>query len=185
MTYLNGQSLFSSATAGLSSTYSTLLSLSGSNGKLSLSSLTDPSDEVVSLLGSNNSFMSYLTSNFSSIDSDGDGNISSKDITKLTTAMQQKGLTYNEISQLCASGGSSTLTDTVLTYFNQIDKDKDGRVTSAEISAFGIESDKHQMENKYKSFRSSSMSTFYGSESADDDTSSVLDSLYPTNSSST
>ena len=126
MSYLNGQNLFSTALSGLSSTYSVLLKQSGSNGKISLSDLTNPSDEVISLLGSNNSFMSYLTSNFSNLDSDGDGKINANDVTNLTNRMQQQGLTYNEIAQLCASGSSSTLTDTVLTYFNQIDKNHDG-----------------------------------------------------------
>ena len=185
MTLLNGQSLLTSTLAGLTNTYSAVLRTSG-NKSISLEDLS--SSDVLAQLGSNNSFLQYLTSNFSNIDSDGDGNINAGDLNKLTQTMQQKGLTYNEIAQLCASGSSgmsSSLTDTVLTYFNQIDKNGDGRVTSQEITEFSFEADKHEMENKYKAFKSSSMSMFYGSESTDDDTSSVLDSMYPTKNKTT
>lgn len=183
MSYLNGQGLFTSALSGLTGTYS-ILAKANSSASLSLSDLTNPSSTVMSQLGTNTSFLQYLTNNFSAIDSDGDGKISSTDISKLSQTMQQKGLTYNEIAQLCASGSSgmsSSLTDTVLTYFNQIDKNHDGRVTSQEISEFGINQDKHKMEDKYKSFKASSMSVFYASDAGQDDTSSVLDSLYGIN----
>lgn len=182
MTILNGQGLFVGAISGLTNTYSTFAKNSKTNGSISLEDLTNPSDAITAQLGSNNSFLQYLTTNFSNIDADGDGKINATDMNTLTQTMQKQGLTYNEITQLVASGNSgmsSTLTDTVLTYFNKIDKNKDGRVTSEEITAFGMDSDRQKMDSEYNSFKASSMSVYYGSDSADDSKSSVLDSMYP------
>lgn len=183
MALLNGQGLFVNALAGLTSTYSTLAKYStSSNGSLTLEDLTNPSSEASAALGTNTSFLQYLSSNFTNLDEDGDGKINAADVTNLTSKMQQKGLTYNEIVQLCASGGSSvdsSLMNTVLNYFNKIDKNNDGRVTSQEISQFGFESDRQKLDTKYNSFKASSMSLYYGSDSADETPSSIVDSLYP------
>ncbi len=180
---LNGQGLFVSALAGLNSTYSAFATQISKNGGISLEDLSNPSDEVKSKLGTNNNFLQYLSSNFSNLDSDQDGKINAGDISKLTQTMQQKGLTYNEIVQLCATGNSgmsSSLMDTVLTYFNKIDKNNDGRVTSQEITEFGFESDRQKMETEFNGFKSSSMSVYYGSESdVNEKPSSILDSMYP------
>ncbi|MDD3237233.1 MAG: EF-hand domain-containing protein [Candidatus Gastranaerophilales bacterium] len=183
MSQLSGQSFISSAVAGLTNTYGTVSKYKGSSS-LSLEDLSNPSSELLSTLGNNNSFLSYMTSNFSNLDSDGDGSISANDVSKLTQTMQSQGLTYNEISQLAASGAiSSSLTETVLNYFNKIDKNGDGRITSAEISAFGFESDRQKMDTKYNSFKGSSISTFYVDSDNEDEPSSVVDSLYPTSES--
>lgn len=183
MTLLNGQGLFVAAYSGLTSTYSTLAKYSSStNGTLSLEDLTNLSDEATAALGSNTNFLQYLTSNFSNLDSDGDGKINASDISKLTTTMQQKGLTYNEIAQLCASGSTaidSSLMSTVLNYFNKIDKNNDGRVTSQEIAAFSYETDRQELDTKYNSFKSSSLSVFYKDSSEDEAPSSIVDNMYP------
>lgn len=182
MAILNGQGLFVSALAGLTNTYSTFAQ-QNKNGGISLEDLSNPSDAVKAQLGTNNNFLQYLTTNFSNIDSNKDGKIDAADISKLSQTIQNKGLTYNEIVQLCASGNSgmsSTLTDTVLTYFNQIDKNHDGRVTSQEITQFSMDSDREKMETEFNSFKPSSMSVFYSDDTtANDKPTSVLDSLYP------
>lgn len=174
---LNGESLFAAATSGLTSTYSILEKYNNSNG-ISLSDLSNPSDKASSLLGSNASFLSYLSTNFNNLDEDGDGKITATDINNYTTKMQTKGLTKDEISQLCASGNSS-LASTVLNYFSKIDKNGDGRVTSAEISAFGFEAEQQKMDTKYHSFKPSSISTFYVDSADDGEPSSVIDAMYP------
>lgn len=180
MSYLNGQSLLVNAMSGLTSTFSTLAQNNSSGGKISLEDITNPSSTVLSQLGYNTSFLQYLSNNFNNIDEDNDGQIDAKDLSKLTQTMQTQGLTYQEIAQLCASGNmSSSLTDTVLNYFNKIDKNGDGRVTSEEITAFSYESERQKMDTEYNGFKSSSMSVFYGSESADDETSSLIDNMYP------
>lgn len=175
---LNGESLFAMATSSLTSTYSVLSQYSKTAGSLSLSDITNPSSTAMSQLGSNSSFLSYLSTNFTKLDADGDGKITSTDINNYTTKMQTQGLTRDEITQLCASG-NSTLASTVLNYFSKIDKNGDGKVTSAEISAFGYEAEEQKMDTKYRSFKPSSISTFYVDSADDGEPSSVIDAMYP------
>ncbi|MBQ3640397.1 EF-hand domain-containing protein, partial [bacterium] len=130
------------------------------------------------------SFLQYLTTNFKSLDNDGDGEITGKDLNTLMSTMQSKGLTYNEIQSLCASGNAdNSLLSTVLTYFNKIDANGDGRVTSEEITKFSMDCQKYEVEAKYKSYKASNTSLYYN-DGVEDDTSSVLDSLQPNYNSS-
>ncbi len=180
MSLLNGQSLISSAMSGLTSTYSALLSSSSSGKGISLDDLSNLSSTTLLSLGSNYSFVQYLTNNFSSIDQDGDGEITSNDLSNVMSTMQSQGLTYSEIQSLCASGsGDTTLYSTVLQYFNKIDANGDGRVTSDEITKFSYDCQEYEMEKKYNSFKATSASLYY-SDGVEDDTSSVLDALQPT-----
>lgn len=176
MATLNGQSLFTSAISGLTNTYAAFLKESP-NG-ISLNDLTNPSDKI-NTNNLNSSFISYLTTNFGKIDKNGDGLIDQNDLNKLSETISTKGMSYDEIVQLCAQQGSSTLLDTVLSYFNQIDTNNDGRVTNEEIAAFSSNAEKERLVSEYKSFKPSSMSLFYGSEPSDDENKSVLDSRYP------
>ena len=65
-----------------------------------------------------------------------------------------------------------------MTYFNKIDANGDGRITSDEITKFSFDNQRNEVEAKYKSFRASNSSLYYN-EGVEDDTSSVLDSLRP------
>jgi hypothetical protein len=179
MTILNGQSLLSTAMSGLTSTYSTMLANHSTSGKgLTLDDLSNVSSSTLLSLGTNYSFLQYLTTNFTSIDKDGDGEITSTDLNNIMSTMQSQGLTYSEIQSLCASGNSSSLLTTVLTYFNEIDANGDGRVTSDEITKFSYDCERDEVESKYKSYKASRTSLFYN-DGVEDDTSSVLDSLRP------
>ena len=180
MTILNGQTLLATAMSGLASTYSTVMNGKSSTGAgLTLSDLSDLSAQTMTNLGSNYTFLQYMTTNFKNLDSDGDGQISGKDLNNMMKQMQSKGLTYNEIQQLCATGNcDKTLLSTVLTYFNKIDKNGDGRITSDEITKFSFDTQRDEVEAKYKSYRATSASLYY-SDGVEDDTSSVLDSLRP------
>lgn len=181
MSLMNGTGLLNTAMYGLTNTYS-ILAQNSENGQISLKDITNPSSTVISQLGGNTSFMQYLSSNFSALDKDGDGKINSEDVTDLASKMQQKGLSYQEIVQLCSSGamGNSSLTNTVLTYFDKIDQNHDGRVTDQEIRAFSVKADEEKLTTKYKSFKASDMSVFYGDENASsEEPSSLIDNLYP------
>ena len=180
MSLLNGQSLLASAMAGLTDTYSTLMSSSSKSGKgLTLDDLNNVSSTTKLNLGNNYTFLQYLTNNFNSLDKDGDGEITGNDMTKLMNTMQTQGLTYSEIQTLCVNGNSdNTLLSTVLTYFNKIDANGDGRVTSEEIAKFSVNCQRDEIEQKYKSYRASNTSLFYN-DGVEDDTSSVLDTLRP------
>lgn len=180
MSILNGQSLLASAMAGLSSTYSTLMSNHSSSGKgLSLDDLSNISNSTLMSLGSNYSFLQYITNNFSSLDKDGDGEITGNDLNKVMNTMQSQGLTYSQIQSLCATGnGDTSLLSTVLTYFNKIDANGDGRVTGEEITKFSYDCQRYDVEAKYKSYKASNTSLYYN-DGVEDDTSSVLDTLQP------
>lgn len=185
MSLLNGQSILSGAMSGLANTYSTLMSSSSSSGKgLTLDDLSNVSSTTLSQLGSNYTFLQYLTTNFSSLDNDGDGELTANDLNKMMSTMQKQGLTYNEIQTLCASGNcDSSLYSTVLQYFNQIDANGDGRVTSEEITKFSYDCQREEALQKYKSYKASGTSLYYN-DGVEDDTSSVLDSIRPNLSSS-
>ena len=88
--------------------------------------------------------------------------------------MSRQGMTYEEIATLCSTNGSNSLVNTVLTYFNEIDKNGDGRVTNEEITAFSMEEERDRLEDEYGKFRPSSMSVFYEADSSADDWTSVL-----------
>jgi len=180
MGLINGQTLFTGVGSNLSATYSTLLSTMSKSGKgLTLSDLSGTlTPATLTALGTNNVFLSYLKNNFSALDVDGDGEITSKDMDTTLDNIQSQGLTYNEIQQLCSNSGNSTLYNTVLEYFNQIDTNGDGKVTSAEITAFNYKCDRFRMEQKYHSYKATSASLFY-SDGVENDTSSVLDSMIP------
>ena len=180
MSILNGQALLSSAMAGLSNTYTTLMSSDSASGKgLTLDDLNNVSTNTMNALGNNMSFLQYLTTNFKSLDNDGDGEITSRDMNTLMNTMQSKGLTYNELQYLCTTGNNdSSLLSTVLTYFNKIDKNGDGRVTSEEITKFSMDCQKYEVEAKYKSYKASNTSLYYN-DGVEDDLTSVLDSMQP------
>ena len=104
MSILNGQSLLASAMAGLTNTYSTLMSDKDSTAKgLTMDDLSNVSAQTLASLGYNSNFLQYLTTNFKTLDNDGDGQITGNDMNNLMSTMQSKGLTYNEIQTLCAT----------------------------------------------------------------------------------
>ncbi len=180
MASLSGQGLFLTAINGLNTTYTTLAK--NNPDGLTLEQIANPDSTVASSLNAN--FISYLTSNFGTLDKDGDGKITSTDITNLTDRLSKQGMTYDEIVQMCSLGNNSTLMNTVLTYFDQIDKNHDGKVTDEEIKAYGYESDRSKMELEYGSFNPNDMSVFYSDESASDyKASSLLQYKYPTENS--
>lgn len=177
-------SIFASAMAGLNNTFAQLAKGSTTGG-LTLEQITNPDTEKVNTMNLNSGFIQYLTSNFTSIDKDSDGQITSNDLTELMQSISKSGLSYDEICQLGTSGAiPSDMLNTILTYFSEIDKNHDGKITSAEIAAYQMDADRHELENKYNSFQASSISTFYADENATDDYSSILDYKYPTKNNS-
>jgi hypothetical protein len=54
----------------------------------------------------------------------------------------------------------------ILTHFEDIDKNKDGKVTSEEIAAYNVESAKQEKMDEYAHQKATNMSLFYGSESS-------------------
>lgn len=135
----------------------------------------------------NNSFASYLQSNFATVDKNSDGILSEDEVQKLTNNMSTQGLTKEQFTQFAMSGNSglsqSTI-DNILQHFEDMDKNGDGKLTSAEISAFGVDSSKQEKMDEMKHKSATNMSTFYGDDSSSDIGSySMLSYKYKTNKS--
>ena len=159
MANLIGSSLFTSAISGINSNY--LLLLNGGTG-LTLDNILHPEDDAIKYTV-NQTFRSYLMNNFNSIDMDGDGQITTNDVNSYVTKLKTQGMTYQELTQLCgnASGSMSSLLDTVLSNFNEIDANHDGRVTQGEINAYRINDEIKDMKEEYPRVDPTKMSMFY------------------------
>lgn len=159
MANLIGNSLFTGAISGLQSNY--LLLLNGSKS-LTLDNILHPQSDAVKY-SVNQSFRGYLMTNFNNIDMDGDGKISANDMTNYTSKLKTQGMTYNELTQLCAngSGSISSLLDTVLSNFNEIDTNHDGRITQGEINAYRISQEKKDIKDEFPQIDPTNMSMFY------------------------
>lgn len=180
---LDGSSLFTAMNSGLTNTYS-ILSSQFSDG-ITLTNLGNK-DATTALTsnGLNTNFKSYLQSNFNSIDKNNDGKISSDELQDLTTSLSRNGMTIEQLYQLGTSTGmSSSLLDTVVSHFNEIDKNKDGKVTNEEIKAYSVDSSVAELRKNDRTSMLKSMSTYYETSSSSSD-SSLLDYKYLSDSSS-
>ncbi|RAI09509.1 MAG: hypothetical protein DKM23_08715 [Candidatus Melainabacteria bacterium] len=179
---IDGTSLFTAMNSGLTNTYS-ILSSQFTDG-ITLTNLANKdSTTALTSNGLNTNFKSYLQSNFNSIDKDHDGKISSNELQDLTTSLSRNGMTIEQLYQLGSSTGmSSSLLDTVVSHFNEIDKNKDGKVTNEEIQAYGVDSSVAKLRKNDRTQMLKSMSTFYDTSVSSD--SSLLDYKYLSDSSS-
>lgn len=173
---LDGTSLFANASAGLTNVFTQLSSQYGD--EITLENLNKALTNSNGLTNNvyNNSFASYITGNFSSFDQNSDGKISAEEIQNIMSQMARQGLTREQIIALGASSGMTTsLQETVLSHFDEIDKNKDGKVTNQEIQAYGVESDFQKQKTADRNRLLNSMSMYYD-VSADE--SSLLDYKY-------
>lgn len=161
---LDGTSMFTGINSGLTnaftlltSQYSDSLTLENLNQALTNTNITNTA------YGS--TFASYLTNNFNSIDKDRDGIISASEIQNLMSQMATQGLTREQIMSLGGSSGLSTsLQETVLSHFDDIDKNHDGKVTNQEIQAYGVESDVEKQKIADRNRVVNNMSMFYDTD---------------------
>lgn len=174
---LDGSSLFSGISSGLTNSFS-LLSSQYSDG-LTLENLNKAlTNTNVTNTAYGGTFASYLTQNFNSIDSNKDGKISADEIQKLMNNIATQGLTREQITSLGAANGmTNSLQQTVLEHFNDIDTNHDGKVTSQEISAYGINSQAEKQKIADKNRVINNMSLFYG-DGSDTYEGSMLDYRY-------
>ncbi|OLA78164.1 MAG: hypothetical protein BHW55_02550 [Candidatus Melainabacteria bacterium 35_41] len=179
-------SLLSGIYSGISNTYS-YIAAQYDDG-LTLENLNNARTNTKLATTINQSFASYLQTNFSNLDKDNDGVISAEEMTNMTNTLSKTGLTKAELTQLYASGASgisdSKMTE-ILEHFDEIDSNGDGKITDAEISAFTVDSAKQEKMDEFRMKSASNMSTFYGSDSSDtSDTYSILSYKYKSSSSS-
>ena len=168
MSNLSGASLVSGISNSLLNTYSLIASNSESNG-VTLSSINSARTNKDLTNSLNQTFATYLQSNFSSFDKNNDGTISPDEMTQASSTINTTGLTQAQLSQLGTSCGlSQEALSEVLAHFSDIDKNHDGKVTSAEINAYNVENSKMKLEDEYRLKSATNMSMFYGSESSSD-----------------
>lgn len=174
---LDGTSLFTTMNSGLNNTFS-VLSNTFSDGITLQNLAKNDATTALSSNGLNQNFKSYLQTNFSSVDKNHDGKITADEINAYTTNLMRQGMTMEQLVQLGTSTGmSSSLLDTVMSHFNEIDKNKDGKVTNAEIQAYGVNSSVEKQRKADRSQMLKQMSTFYETSSGKSDV-SLLDYKY-------
>ena len=79
--------------------------------------------------------------------------------------MATQGLTREQIISLGASSGmTNSLQQTVLAHFDDIDANHDGKVTNAEINAYGVNSQLEKQKIADKNRIVNNMSMFYGDD---------------------
>jgi len=176
MANLIGSSLFTSAISGLNSNY--LLMLNGASG-LTLENILNPECDAVKYTV-NQTFRSYMMTNFNQIDMDGDGKITTNDVNSYVTKLKTQGMTYQELSQLCSTNGTSmsSLLDTVLSNFSEIDKNRDGRITQAEINEYRINEQIKDVKAEHSKVNPSKMSVFYDADVDTETTTSKEDKVF-------
>lgn len=167
---------------GLENTYS-YISSQYKDG-LTLKNLTEARSDNKLAQNINQSFASYLQSNFKSIDTNNDGILTADEMSNLSNMLSSKGMTKTELQQLYASGAcgisESKMTE-ILEHFDDMDTNHDGRLTDAEISAYSINSSRQQKEDEMRLQAAGNMSVFYGSDSSSDSTYSILSYRYKNN----
>ena len=180
--YLDGSSLFTSMNSGLSNTFSILST--AFNGDITLANLASKdANSALTTNGINQNFKSYLQTNFNTVDKNGDGKLTADELNEYTSNLTRQGMTIEQLYQLGSSTGmSSSLLDTVISHFNEIDKNKDGKVTNTEIQAYGVESSVEKQRKADRTSMLKQMSTFY--ETSDSSDSSLLDYRYLSDSTS-
>lgn len=169
----SGSSIVTSITSGLSNTYAYLASLYPQDG-VTIKNITAARNDNKNYLTLNQSFASYLQNNFKSFDKDGDGKISAEEMNKFATTISTAGVSREELSQLAMNGAyPKDMVSKIIENFNEIDTNHDGRITSAEISAYTYSCSKQEIIDKTNYRKATSdMSMFYGDDSASTDVSS-------------
>lgn len=175
---VNSKPMFENTQAGL---YQIFQKLAAENGTLSKEDLANFKE-----LGfSDMSFFQLLSQGFNNFDANKDGVISQEELNNSITQIGAQGLTYDQLISLSMQtggmniGANKELLETVLTHFSKIDKNRDGRINEAEISAYQIEKEIHEKEKEISEIKSSNYSIYYSdSSSSDSKSSSMLDYKY-------
>ena len=174
---LDGTSIFSGVNAGFTNAFAQL------SGQYADGVTLENLNKALTNTNINNNaytstFASYMTNNFNNIDSNRDGVISAEEIQNLMGQMAAQGLTREQIISLGASSGlTGSLQETVLSHFDDIDTNHDGKVTNQEINAYGVNSQFEKQKIADKNRIVNNMSLFYGSDS-DKYEGSLLDYRY-------
>jgi len=169
--------------SGLNSTYAYLAS--HYKDGLTLENIAEARTNKDNLNNLNQTFASYLQTNFAALDADGDGVISAAEANNTISQMSASGLTKAQLTQLQSSGASGISNSDysyILENFESIDSNGDGRITDAEIAAYKLKAARMEKEDEMNDKFATNMSTFYGSDSSSNTGSySILSYKYKSN----
>ena len=170
MANLSASSLFSGVNAGVRNSYAVLSNMySDGLSQKNLSKAMTNTTLLQSPYGT--TFASYLSQNFGTLDKDGNGKLSEKEVNKLMDQISNKGLTREQVTSLGAMSGISANTQaTIMDHFNEIDTNHDGYVNSGEVQAYILQSklENRKQEDNQKMINRTSL--FYGDDNADSKT---------------
>lgn len=181
---LDGTSMFTGINSGLTNVFAQLSGqyTDGITQENLNKALTNTNNTNLTNNAYTTTFASYMSSNFNNIDTNRDGVISADEIQNLMGQMAAQGLTREQIISLAGSSGLSTsLQQTVLAHFDDIDKNHDGKVSNQEIQQYGVESDLEKQKIADRNRVVNNMSMFYDNET--DYEGSLLDYRYVDNES--
>lgn len=174
MSNFSASSLFAGVNAGVMNSYAMLSKMySGGITQKNLSEAMTNPNLIASGYGS--TFAAYLTQNFGTIDRNGDGKITEKEMNKVMNQMSTKGLTREQVSTLGSmSGVSANAQSTILDHFTDIDTNHDGYVSSAEVQSYILQSKIENRKEQDMNRMINKTSLFYADENADEKTYSSL-----------
>ena len=164
---LDGTSMFTGINSGLSNVFAQLSGqyTDGITQENLNKALTNTNTANLTNNAYTATFASYMSNNFNNIDTNRDGVISADEIQNLMSQMATQGLTREQIIALAGSSGMSTsLQETVLAHFDDIDKNHDGKVSNQEIQQYGVESDLEKQKIADRNRIVNNMSMFYDNE---------------------
>lgn len=174
MAKFSASSLFSGINAGAMNSYAILSNLY-SDGLTQKNLTSAMCDKSVITSGYGTTFASYLSQNFANIDTNDNGVLSNDEVQSMMSQMSTQGLTRAQITQLGGMSGISADTQgTILDHFDQIDKNHDGYVNSAEVQAYIIQSKLENRKNKDMNESIGRTSLFYGDDSKDTNSTSMM-----------
>ncbi len=174
MANFSASSLFAGVNAGVRNSYAVLSNMySDGLTQKNLSKAMTNTTLLQSPYGT--TFASYLSQNFGTLDKDGNGKLSGKEVDKLMTQMTNKGLSRDQITSLGGMSGISANTQSmIMDHFNDIDTNHDGYVNSAEVQAYVLQSklENKKQEDNQKMINRTSL--FYGDDKADSTYTSLI-----------
>lgn len=115
-------------------------------------------------------FSSYLVTNFTQVDKNKDGKITSDEMSGLMQTFSKQGLSYEQLMALSGSSGiKSDDLNNILTNFRKIDKNGDGKVSQAEINAYQATKQVNDKIAELKNKKSSDFSIMYSDDTKSTD----------------
>ena len=159
--------IFTAAQSGLQSTLQYLYT----NNKDGLTRTTLNNAMYNNTSGINSSFFQMISGQFSSLDKNHDGTLSSDEANNMITDLSS-GLTRDQIMQLRAQGAiDEELAAKIVSNFSKMDVNGDGKVSEAEINAFCMDEDIQAKRDEQKELMIKNMSLYYDTDSSDSESS--------------